>query len=66
MIYVAEAKTLALKKITPIEPPNSGPNALLIITNRRTSQENNNSNIILSQVQILVPISLAYLLELYS
>ena len=33
MMYVAEAKTLAVKKMTPIEPPNSGPNALLIITN---------------------------------
>ena len=38
MIYVAEAKTLAVKKMTPTEPPNSGPNALLIIT-KGTSQE---------------------------
>ena len=33
MMYDAEAKMLAMKKMTPTEPPNSGPNARLIITN---------------------------------
>ena len=33
-MYVAEAKTFAVKKMTPIEPPNSGPSALLIITEK--------------------------------
>lgn len=32
MIYDAEAKMLATKNMTPTEPPNSGPNARLIIT----------------------------------
>ena len=34
MIYDAEANTLATKKTTPTEPPNSGPNARLIMTSR--------------------------------
>ena len=35
----AEAKTLAAKKTIPTEPPNSGPRALLIITNQQQSRK---------------------------
>lgn len=31
-MYVADENIFAITNITPIDPPNSGPNALLIIT----------------------------------
>ena len=36
MMKDAEAKTLATKKTTPTDPPNSGPSALLIMTGQVT------------------------------